>query len=101
VPALQYTAGAKIQEALAPVLSFANWGYELPPLNHTTSDPGAVDMQVAIGESDGSFPELRLYGQKPSELGQIGTIPTLRHFPFEPTILEGASHSKFPFANSS
>eukprot|EP00884_Botryococcus_braunii_P021870 jgi/Botrbrau1/8367/Bobra.0046s0027.2 len=73
---------------MAAVLSYADWGYELPKLNHTSPDPQAVDMPVAIGESDGSFPELRLYGQKLSELGQIGTVPTLRHFPFEPTILE-------------
>lgn len=90
VPALHYTALSKIEEAMAAVLRYADWGYELPALNHTVADANAVDMPVAIGESDGSYPELRGYGMKLSELGQIGTIPTLPHFPFEPSILEGA-----------
>lgn len=93
VPALHYTALSKIEEAMAAVLRYADWGYELPTLNHTVADENAVDKPVAIGESDGSYPELRGYGMKLSELGQIGTIPTLPHLPFEPSILEGGRPS--------
>ncbi len=73
------------------LLSYNAFGDTLPAMNHSTADPGAVDNPVTIGESDGSFPELRLYSQKLSEMGAIGTIPVVPALPVEANVLEGES----------
>lgn len=65
-------------------------GTDLPEMTHTYYDPGAVDNPTGFIDGDGNWPEARLYGFKPSDLGQIGTIPGLAPLPMEATILEGA-----------
>lgn len=70
-------------------LRYDSMGTDLPELNHTYYDPGAVDNPTSFTNGGGEWPETRIYGFKPSDMGQIGTIPTLAPVPFEPTLLEG------------
>eukprot|EP00884_Botryococcus_braunii_P021867 jgi/Botrbrau1/8364/Bobra.0046s0025.1 len=87
-PALHYLPTSRLQSAMAAVFRYNDMGTDLPEMTHTYYDPGAVDNPTGFIDGDGNWPEARAYGFKPSDLGQIGTIPGLAPLPNEATILE-------------